>query len=525
MKSERLLAILMLVLAAGAPHARAQDDTRTVDAGDEQAADEQAVDEQAVDDSAAGDSLTLLDQVVPVATEQPALDSESVGPEAGEPPGFGTLSEEELREELRLAFNNFTDLKDRGVLDEAENVAKQVIEMSIRLTGPTSNDTARALSNLGLIQHLNENYEAAAQNFESSIEIIEDNEDRLNSMLIDPLKGLGAAQLANGRPDLASQSFQRAVHISHVNEGPHNLDQVDILQSLAETNLQLGDLEEAKNNQDMIYSLNLRYYSDNAMNMVPSLMRRAKWQRRTGYILDERATYRRVIRIIESTQGKDDVLLVEPLLELGQSYFFQDVSDPQAQFQTTNMASGELYFKRAVRIAEENPEADWRVEARTKLALGDYYNFRSETGRARRSYREAWEILSAGEDGQRLRARREELERPILLNQDGIPRYVGSATPSDRAAGDPDIREGRIVASFYVNTRGRVSGLKIVEAAPEEFEDLRQMVQRELRTRVYRPRFVEAEAAESEEQMFTHSFYYLQPDLVAMQAELAAGDR
>ena len=89
----------------------------------------------------------------------------------------------------------------------------------------------------------------------------------------------------------------------------------------------------------------------------------------------------------------------------------------------------------------------------------------------------------------------------------------------------PASPDGSRPGVFYVNTRGRVSGLKIVEAAPEEFEDLRQMVQRELRTRVYRPRFVEAEAAESEEQMFTHSFYYLQPDLVAMQAELAAGDR
>ena len=390
--------------------------------------------------------------------------------------------------------------------------------------GPTSNDTARALSNLGLVQHLTGNYEAAQQNFEAAIEIIEDNEDRLNGELVTPLKGLGAAQLENGRPDLAARSYQRAVHISHVNEGPHNLDQVDILQSLAEAHLRMGDLESAKNHQDMIYAINLRYYSDNAISMVPSLMRRAAWQRRTGYILDERATYRRVIRIIESSAGKDSLQLVEPLLELGESYFFVDVSDQQAQFQGTTAASGELYFKRAVRIAEESPESDWTILTKAKLALGDYYNFRSENGRSRRLYGEAWDILSNG-DEERFAIRRQELERPVLLKQSPIPRFVGSASASDRAAGDPNLREGRIVAAYSVSSRGRVAGLKLVEAAPEEFENVRRSVQRELRSRIYRPMFVEAQATDSGETVFTHTFYYLQPDLVALQTEIAQDTR
>ncbi len=45
------------------------------------------------------------------------------------------------------------------------------------------------------MQHSTEQYDASQQNFESAIEIIEDNEDQLNDQLVNPLRGLGASQL------------------------------------------------------------------------------------------------------------------------------------------------------------------------------------------------------------------------------------------------------------------------------------------------------------------------------------------
>ena len=110
------------------------------------------------------------------------------------------------------------------VYDEADTVAKRVVELAIKEKGAQSNEFAKALTNLAIVQHHTRQYEAAQQNFETAIEIIEDNEDRLNAQLVNPLKGLGASQLESGRPDLAKQTFGRAVHVTHVNEGPHNLD-------------------------------------------------------------------------------------------------------------------------------------------------------------------------------------------------------------------------------------------------------------------------------------------------------------
>ena len=489
-----------------------------------------------VETAADDEPITVLNQVVPVA-EDAAADEEP--PEDGPPeldsseldsseldssevrlpainPDFDQINEQEL---MLAAFERFKELKAAGSLDEAENLAKRMVELSIRISGPTSSDTAKALNNLAVVQHETGDSEAAQQNFNAAIEIIEDNEDQLSSRLINPLRGLGASQLQIGRPDLASRTYRRAIHISHVNEGPHNLDQIEILEALAETNLRLGESEDAKNNHDMIYALNLRHFSGNAINMVPALLRRAAWQRRTGYILDERATYRRVIRIVESVNGKDDITLIGPLMKLGESYFFVDTSESQT-FQAATAATGEMYFKRAVRIAEEHPASDWDVLAKSKLALGDYYNFRSDQGRARKNYRDTWEILSEGD--MQLAVRHKILEVLTPLNDDPIPRYVGEASRSDRQLEDNSLREGRVIVSYNVNTRGRVFDLKIVEATPPEFDDIRRFVQREMRARIYRPRYEDAEPVESMNQALTHTFFYRQDELDRIREDVEA---
>jgi tetratricopeptide (TPR) repeat protein len=400
------------------------------------------------------------------------------------------------------------------VLDEADSVAKRVVELAIRVSGPGSNDAAKALTNLAIVQHRTRQYDAARQNFQSAVDIIEENEDRLNSQLINPLKGLGASQLALGRPDLASETYGRAIHVTHVNEGPHNLAQVDLLESLAEVSLRLGEVEQARELQDQIYSLTLRHHDGDLLGVVPSLMRRAAWQRRAGFIFDERTTYRRVINIIEDEAGENDLQLIEPLTRLGQSYFYVDLSGASS-YQPSSVTSGEIYFKRAVRIAEDNPDSDWKIQAGATLALGDYYMFQGSEQRARNVYREVWDLLS--DDEERLDFRRETLETVNLLRQTSLPEFVGEGTGSGGAPADDALLQGRITLSYKVSSRGRATGLRVVEARPEEFTEMLMNVQREVRRRVFRPIFTDGEPVTSEEQLLTHRFYYSETDLEAIR--------
>lgn len=417
---------------------------------------------------------------------------------------------------LEAEFQLFKELMGERVYDEADTVAKRVVELAIKTHGPQSNQFAKALTNLAIVQYQTEEYDAAVQNFESAIEIIEDNEDRLNVQLINPLKGLGAAQLESGRPDLASRTFQRAVHVTHVNEGPHNLDQVELLESIAETHVRMGDMDAAKDAQDTIYAINIREHQLDSPALVPSLMRRAAWQHRAGFIYDERTTYRRAIRIIEEHEGRDSINLVEPLIMLGRSYFYLDTSGAMS-FQDSTMSSGEVFFRRATRIAEESPDSNWQVVAQAGLALGDYYIYNSSPQRARQAYADTWELLSQSEDS--LRVRREQLERAVPLKQDKLPMYASAET---RVSGDDrndPLLQGSVTVSFDVSTRGRAANVKLVEAQPPEFERMASTVQREVRRRIYRPRIEDGQVVATPNNTLVHNFFYRQSDLDALRAE------
>jgi len=467
-----------------------------------------AAEEPLVDE--AGDDGGLMDQTVPVAEDDAAA-------EASAQPAPQRRRKPDLRKELLDEFDNYKRLMSEGIYDEADTVAKRVVTLSIQLTGPRSSETAKALTNLGIVQHRNKQFDAAQQNFAAAIDILEEREDRLNRRLINPLKGLGAAQLEGGRPDLAKQTFTRAVHITHVNEGPHNMDQIDILESLAETNVRLGSIEEARAMHDKIYQLHRRRYEDDQLALIPSLMRRAEWQHRAGYIADEQATYRRAIRIIETNSGKEDIRLVEPLTKLGESYFYTDLHGEQGLHHSPS--TGEIYFKRALRIAESSPKSDWATEINSRLSLGDYYMMQGNLTRARKLYEQIWESLEG--DEAKLLFRDEIFGKAVPLNDRPIPEFASEAGPSPLGRPSEEFLQGSVTLSFSVTDRGRVIEVEPVEVVPGEFTDMEKLVHREIRSRLYRPRFEDAEPVTTTNQVFTHLFYYKPSDLEERREEAA----
>lgn len=436
------------------------------------------------------------EQVVPVVADEPAAVSDATADDNRSPV-----------ERLADEFERYRQLVADGVLDEADTSAKRIVEMVIRLHGPESLETSKALNNLALVQSRNGQYDAAIQNFESAVAIIETVEDRLNEKLVNPLTGIGSAHLKNGRPDLATEAFNRARHITHVNEGPHNIQQIEILEALAQATLLAGDAKGARELLDRMYALNVRHFAGDEMALIPALMRRANWQHAARYFNDERATYRRIIRIMENQLGKNDPQLILPLSKLGESFYFVDLSQSDAQ-QRSMVSTGEIYFKRAVRIAEATPDIDWREFARVKVALADHYIYNQSLNRAKNLYKEVWAFLST--DDEKLAMRKELLEQPAVLVYDSIPEYA--FRDGDASTANENLLTGTIRVDYTVSSRGRVRNLR-TEAIPAEFTDMQRMVHREIRRRVFRPQMVDAEIGESDSQVFEHTFYYRQSDL------------
>jgi len=456
--------------------------------------------------------LLLLTMAFQAAADEPPseTDAQDAGPDANRD------TDEITSDLLNAEYNRYKMLMASGAYDEADSVAKRVIELAIRLKGPRSSETAKALTNLAIVQHHIKQYDAAQQNFQSAVEIIEDVEDRLNSQLVNPLRGLAVSQLESGRPDLASTTFNRAVHVTHVNDGPHNLGQVELLESLAEVNVRLSLFDEARDIQETIFALNSRHHEGDSLGLIPSMIRRARWQHRVGFIYDEQTTYRNVIRIIEANIGKDALQLVEPLILLGRSYIYLDKSGQQP-VRAITASDGEMHFKRAVRIANEHPDANWEIVTVASLALGDHFMQMGSPQRANQIYRESWDLLS--EDEARLETRRKELEKNVVLKMQQLPEHIENAQSETAANGEDPVLRGKVSLLYNVSVRGRASEVRLLEAEPPEFLDMQKIVQRELRRRLYRPRYFEANPVASPDQIIEHTFYYHQSDLDALRDE------
>lgn len=433
--------------------------------------------------------------------------------EGEETAGAETAGEQEQAsdmEDLQRYFQLYRDALASDSYDEAETLAKRVVELSIRVFGIDSLDSAKALTNLGIAQHHNEDYEAAQLNYSAAIDIIERTEDRLNENLINPLKGLGAAQLAAGRPDKAVESFERAVHISHVNEGPHNLMQVEILQSLAETYLAAGEFDTVEDIQNHIFQLQARDVDLDSMDIIPALENQAAWQHRLQLYEKERYTWRKIIDVIEDHYGNDDLRLIGPLTGLGQSHLYVGAADMNFH-QPTSISSGEVYLKRALRIAEENSDSTWRIKENAMLALGDFYIMSGKPNRARNIYEDTWNLLS--DDADKLKDRHDNLETLTVLQGINPPRYVGiDGEVRDQMPGE-NYSIGKIVYSFAVNTRGFPTDIELVEASPAGFDQMETAVLRELRAMIHRPRLVDGTTVSTEGLTYTHNFFYRESDV------------
>jgi hypothetical protein len=262
--------------------------------------------------------------------------------------------------------------------------------------------------------------------------------------------------------------------------------------------------------QENAFNLQLRNVDPNSEEALPALQRQASWFHRMQHYNSERYAYRRIIRILESSRGKGDIALIPPLTGLGKSYLFVEPYDPE--FQTYTPASGgEVYLKRALRIAEDSPESDWQLLRGSMLALGDFYTLSGRASRARRSYSEVWEFLSSDEE--KLASRRADLESPVVL-QNISPTLYYNSTRQDFGNAVPDNFEpGTIVVGYTIDTYGQATNIAVIEARPPGLTDMETEVTRGLRDLIHRPRYKDGEVIEVDDATYTHEFFYRPSDL------------
>lgn len=417
--------------------------------------------------------------------------------------------------ELGRRFEQLQESLHTGALDEAETTAKQIAEVAAEESTRNTVLRARTLHNLALVQHRRKDIGAAILNYQAAVDVINSARDMLSVELIQPLHAMGIAYTDIGDPVAALDAFDGALHVSNVNRGPHSLAQVPLLQSLQALHERQRDPVSARTVLDRIYQLQVRQSGPDAEALLPVLRQQAEFYKRHEMYGPEYSAWYKSLVILRRHRGPNDLSLIEPQLNLGRNMIRG--MDKVTYRSGPTAPSAEKYLKRALSIASQNPDADWKIKRRATLALADYYILLGMPAQGHRYYREAWHLMSSDE---LLAQRAADLETIVPISRSHPDPYANFEYNPDVEEIDPnDYESGLIAAEFTINRRGRTEDVVIVEQNPPDFDRMVWRLKSALKDFVYRPRFVDAEVEATPKYRYQLEYFYLPSEYEASLAK------
>jgi len=447
------------------------------------------------------------DSVRPAPGALRFVDSDSVNrPDIIRPPSMPVEQEDNYREQYDRLLESLAN----GEYSEAEIAAKVMVTLSLPHGDSEGSGLPQALINLAATQQLSQDFSTAILNYQASIKHIENRGDLLSPDLVAPLRGLASAQTANDNPAAGLRTLDRALHISNVNKGPHSLDQLPILDSMLKTHLQHHDVDDTKKLLGRIDTLARHAYPPGSEELLPALFYKARIEGQLGMQLDERQTYREIIRISARQRGDDHISLIEPYLKIANTYVRDAEGNNYRSLPTAPTA--EWYFKKAIAITESSEEADILTKENCLLSLADYYTVIGAEGKADTLYREAWDLLSSDQRyGEQRDADLGGL-KPLIQVQPN--RYADFEYKSGIYESKPeDLLQGTVTIAYTVRRDGTTKRIEIVEAEPPGFEKMELRVRNAAKDFRFRPRYVNGKAVEVRDQRYRHEYFYQTSDL------------
>jgi len=414
-------------------------------------------------------------------------------------------------QQQRDRFASFNEALVNESFSEAEIVAKQMVESVNAESIDAVSARAHALQNLAVAQQLQGSHESSLQNYAAALSLIASEEDNLSPALIMPLRGLANVHLDTGDTDQAFATFDRAMHVSNVNYGPHSFDQLPILQSKMHVYIGQNDTASALDMLDRIYMLYTRRYAWESEELLPALYQKAEVYGQLNIRGEAYRAWRHIRAIKREHYAKNDVALIEPNIRMAELSIYSLRGEV---YRAVTTSTAEKHLKKALWIAENNPDSGWEVRKDCLLALADYYTLFDLRGRAHRHYRAAWELMSSSEN--LLVARAEDFESPVPLSRPKPDPYANFEYNPNRENITPDdYLQGEMVVAFTVNDHGRTKDQRIVEANPPNFSRMELRARNAVEEFVYRPRYVDGVAADTGDQQYRVKYFYLPLDYEA----------
>ncbi len=146
-----------------------------------------------------------------------------------------------LSKDARMeAYDLFRGFYETSRFAEALPYARRVVELSE--TDPERDfELPIAYNNLGATQYQLGDYQAAAESYRNSLEMLESTQGISSRRLVVPLSGLGAAYAALDQHALAAELLDRALAVSRRADGLFNLTQLPLIEQAADSRFAIED--------------------------------------------------------------------------------------------------------------------------------------------------------------------------------------------------------------------------------------------------------------------------------------------
>ncbi len=399
---------------------------------------------------------------------------------------------EELLEKRNQLQQNFLSLYDQERYQQSILTASEILNITQEIYGPKSQNLVNPLNNLASSYFMIGDFDQAIKLFLECIALIE-SKNNISSQLVSPLVALGLALNKSEQYNEAVEIFKRALHVNWVNNGFYNLEQIDIHDSLTESFIGLKNLEEANHHQSFQLGIYNNHFGKNSIKIDESLVKLAKWYRRSGQVLSERLVFEELLDRQSNRENQESKKLINTLQGISFSHRREGIS----------MYDSVSPLKKALDIFAENQNQDLRLKLEILIDLGDTYTSYGRVSSANRAYQDCWQLI---EEDSSLRPEIEErFSKPVRVRSIFIPERYPIDRPIDK---NKTYKQGFLTVRFDVETTGKTNKVSIIESDPGELLD--RVALSAIKKTIYRPTYIEAEAQRSEGLTIRHEFTYRQ---------------
>lgn len=366
----------------------------------------------------------------------------------------------------------------------------------------------------------------------------------MDPQLGEDLLGLGLLYKNHGLYDKAGKVLNQALQIKRVNDGIQNMDQIPILKALIEVNTAAKNWDELNRNYQLLLWVNQRNLKsgDPAILPVIDMVGRWKLMAYTNGLLSEDPArtlsdiinlYQSTINILEELHGKNDPRLIIPLKGLAIARYqlavqtrntplrefdsafrrtqlsqqcvpYVDprgfvqmvcgmVETPNLNYYTSKqvtkdqqvamqMNSVRSSLTRIVKITSANPKLSPYERANALVDLGDWFFIDNMEDRAMENYKKAYQILKNEKDN------KSDLDKLF-----GRPMIIPFATLRNNyhnVKNKQVLTKPYVKLTFSVTADGKARNIQIVEASDPRNYTIRNAARENIRSAVFRPRFL-----------------------------------